>query len=526
MSLTQRIAVKGRWRGNMILSLSLLIVMKLSVENAGAADAKQLERGKAIYDAKCSQCHGYAGDAKAVGAEYNHPLPRDFTYGVYKIRTTESGELPTDRDLRNIIRKGMPYTGMPPWPRLTDQNLDDVVQYIKTFADDFSDSVMTPIEIVIPKAPKYSEESARKGLEIFRENKCMDCHGEFGRGDGESAPTLTDDWNQFIHPANLTKPWTFRGGAEREDIYRTIVTGLNGTPMPSFATIEEEDRWHLVNYIHSLSPNKKAPYTNLVLGEFSDEPLDLERGDELFKNATPSLFPVVGQVIEDPRSFQPAANAISVQAVYDSTHVAIRLSWHDMSAQRKGSNTPVTQTVRNDSSEPSAVISKNPSQEVYSDAVALQIPHKSPSGRALPYFLFGDGKNPVDIWFADLGKDSPQGFIGKGASNLTAAESDLHMRSDYRDGEWSVIFKSPRHPEKGMPFHPEEFIPIAFSIWDGFSEETGNKRGITSWYNLYLKSPVQTSPFLPAARKAGLAMGLQIVLLFALRHHYRRKGNL
>ena len=36
-------------------------------------------------------------------------------------------------------------------------------------------------------------------------------------------------------PADLAQSWTFRGGSSREDIFRTMSTGFNGTPMPSFA---------------------------------------------------------------------------------------------------------------------------------------------------------------------------------------------------------------------------------------------------------------------------------------------------
>ena len=46
------------------------------------------------------------------------PRPRDFTSGKFKIRTTPSGALPTDDDLRHIIREGMPYTSMPAWRQL------------------------------------------------------------------------------------------------------------------------------------------------------------------------------------------------------------------------------------------------------------------------------------------------------------------------------------------------------------------------------------------------------------------------
>ena len=45
-----------------------------------------------------------------------------------------------------------------------------------------------------------------------------------------------------------------KGGTTGADLYRVFMTGLNGTPMPSFVeSISPEDAWDLVHYIESLA---------------------------------------------------------------------------------------------------------------------------------------------------------------------------------------------------------------------------------------------------------------------------------
>ena len=66
----------------------------------------QRSAGKELYQRHCTQCHGDKGDGNGVAAPHLQPRPRDFTSGKYKIRTTPSGTLPTDEDLKHIIRMG------------------------------------------------------------------------------------------------------------------------------------------------------------------------------------------------------------------------------------------------------------------------------------------------------------------------------------------------------------------------------------------------------------------------------------
>ena len=232
-----------------------------------------------MYLKNCAQCHGEKGDGRGLCHPASVPTPRDFTTGRFKVRTTPSGALPTHQDLVNIIRRGMPYTSMPAWPDLSDQEVSDLAYFLTTFSPDFSNAESVPKPLEFPSAPATTQESIELGKKLYVETGCLKCHGNLGRGDGPSAPTLTDDFGQPIRAADLTQPWTFRGGPSREDIFRTMTTGLNGTPMPSFAdSLMPEQRWAITDFIASLSGSDEPGYTNLVVAKAVQDPIDLAKG--------------------------------------------------------------------------------------------------------------------------------------------------------------------------------------------------------------------------------------------------------
>lgn len=478
---------KRMWRVVGLFCSLLLGFGVCPAQDSGTESA--LDAGKRIYDHKCAQCHGEIGDGNGIAKPYFLPAPRDFTFGLFKIRTTPSGSLPNDDDLEKIIKEGMPYTGMPAWPGFSEREMSSVVSYVKTFAEGFDDPDLIGDAMKIPKPPRFSEESVQRGRVVYEENKCFDCHGDRGRGDGKSSATLRNDWDEPIRPADLTKRWTFRGGSSRQDIYRTFTTGLNGTPMPSYADlIAEEDRWHLVNYVYSLSRDDPE-YSTLVIATAVQDALDVTRGRELFDDAPPALFPVFGQVIEPGRNFFPSATAIEVKAVYNETEIAFLLTWNDMTADTSGSNNPSIPVPRFD---PEAQ-EKDPDTngDVYSDAVAVQTPSRDVTGSAKPYFLFGDARHSVDLWFADLAAVGGEIMVGRGSQSIEQVGDVIPAGWSYADGQWNVVFKRDRHPEGGLSFDEGGFVPVAFSVWDGFNRERGNRRGLTAWYHVYLQ-PVET----------------------------------
>ena len=317
------------------------LLVSLLAAAAGAQD------GAALYAKYCSQCHGDNGDGMGIAAPYLKPAPRDFTSGKYKIRRTPTGSMPLDEDLQRVIKVGLPYTAMPGFEKvLNDSQVDSLVAHLKTFSADFEDPEAMGEPIEIPTPPPYTPESVARGAQLYVETGCGRCHGEIGFGDGGSAPTLTDDWGVHIKVADLSMPWTFRGGGTRRDIFRTMSSGFNGTPMPGFhGALPSEDIWGIVDYIVSLGGGiadgtPQAPYASLVSSKAIEDELDLAKGADLFAEATEAVFPIVGQIIEPGRNFFPATTAVRVKAVHNDEEIAFMVRWHDMRAETIGSNAP------------------------------------------------------------------------------------------------------------------------------------------------------------------------------------------
>jgi cbb3-type cytochrome c oxidase subunit III len=512
----------------LLIFICSFFCLSLLAQEPDLGTEEQRTKGKILYEKKCAQCHGVDGDGKGVGASRFKPLPRNFTTAQYKIRSTANGELPTDHDIKKIIREGMPYTGMPPWPDLTEEEITNLVYYLKAFSDDFADPDYLPKPINFPEPPPYNEESAAKGRAVFEKNACVKCHGEYGRGDGLSATSLQDDNGQHIMPADMTKRWTFRGGGSREDIYRTFTTGINGTPMPSYqGVISPEEQWQLVDYVYSLSEDE-PDYGILVISKPFTTVLDIAGDSTLFDEAQTTLFPIVGQVLEPGREFFPGTNAIEVQSVYNADSIAIRVQWNNISADTSGKNGPdleaplFTDEQEEENDFWGDLFDTEVDEEQFSDALAVQLPSEMPQGNSKPYFLFGDSKKAVDLWFCDLADTSAKLYQGRGIQNIIMQEnSGLQVFSNYRHGRWTVTFKKERISEKGLSFEEGSFIPISFTVWDGFNKERGNKRGISSWYHLYMEPLEKESVVGPMIKWSFIIALLELGLIFGIRRKYK-----
>lgn len=454
------------------------------------AQAGDANAGKAAYQLKCIGCHGEKGDGKGPAAELLVPQPRDFTAGIYKIRTT-ANKVPSDQDLFKVITDGMPGTSMPSWAVLPEKDRWNLVAYVKAFAPDkFKEA---PKKLELPKEVASSAESIKRGKEMFEAIECNKCHGVEGRADGPSRAELKDEWGHPIAPANLTKRWNFRGGASRTDIATRLGAGVLGTPMPSFIDSVEkpEDIWHLTNYILSLGPDSPHYATLVTVTAVSDAIPDDPNAD-FWKKLTPNNIPLMGQVIQDPRNFNPSIDLVSIRAVYNDKEVAFHLTWDD----------PTQST-------------DDPAKKLFADAISLQFPPQPSSGTERPYFLMGDSSDAVYLLRWENGKGVTE-VTANGPTKLAPIPgAEAAGTAVYANGQYRLVMKRPlvSKSEARPTFTPAVFMPVAFQAWDGGAGETGTRMSLTSWYYLRLEEPQSSRRFVIPPVVAILTLAVMLLVV-------------
>lgn len=517
----------GLWLSFVLLGASLV--------NAQPTEA-DLEAGEQIYLQRCAHCHGAEGDGVGASTDYVYPKPRDFTSGIYKFRTrheTEEGNwLAADSDIARSIREGLHGSSMPGWETvLTAQQTDQLVHYIKTFADVFEED--TPgLELSFANEIPSSPESIAKGKEIFETVfECHTCHGTDGRGNGEEALAgLEDDWGYRIWPANLTKPWTYRGGSGRRDIFRNIALGIAGTPMPPFADPDpmaearetddpeekqeiealarelQENIWHTVNYVQSLwtypqEPDVKASLTaKRVDGALPGSP-----DDAAWQAAAVNYYPLVGQIIQEPRLYAPMTVGVEIQALHNGEDVAFRLVWDDRTESAPG---------------------ESDEMETYVDAVALQFSSKPLSGMEKPYFLMGDAFYPTDLWYWRNDPGDVMLIQTQGAGTFQVGDNAGGLASEglFDNGQYRVVIKRALQTEQTdgeVQFPIGAFIPFSVTGWDGSNGEAGGyQRTVMAWYNLYLEPEPSKAPIYLLLAGIGFGLIVEFSALYVTRKNH------
>lgn len=500
-----------RWETHSSRSSVMTIAERRTPHLALATDAwaqqADMELGKQVYEKRCAFCHGVDGKGDGAAAPFLDPRPRDFTRGLFKIRSTPSGALPTDDDLFTIITEGMPGTSMPAWKKLPERERRAVVQYIKGFSDRFkNEGAGKPIQV--GKEVGSSKESLDKGHQLYQDLECFTCHGKEGRADGPSVPTLKDDWGNRTRPADLTKRWNFRGGSSIKAIYARFNTGIAGTPMPSYAdSIDPEQSWHLSNYVASLGP-EGPNYGTVLTARLARRDLPATPGDPYWEQIPPTHFPLVGQVIVDPRNFTPSIDMVSVKAVYNEKGIAFLISWDDPTFSKPA-----------------------PGDRALPDALALQFPATPLEGSERPYFLMGDSRQPAYLirWRSDA--DRVEELTATGLGRVQKQPGGAATRASgavvYHEGQYRLIVTRPlaSHPGGVPGFERGRFMPIAFLAWDGGNGESGNKMSISAWYYLFLQEPTSTKSYVYPPLAAMLTVAVELLIVRGVRRrHGAREG--
>jgi mono/diheme cytochrome c family protein len=520
--------------GRRLLAAAALPVLAAALAPAGAVAAPAAQDGDAIYAYRCAFCHGDEGAGDGPVAPYLQPRPRDFTAALYKLRTTKNATMPTDEDLERTVRDGVHGTAMPAWSGiLSDAEIAAVVETIKVFGGGvFEDENYAPEVVAVGNPPSVNEALLARGREIFagQEAQCIKCHGENGRGNGESAPGMTDDAGLPILPADLTKAWRFKGGHELADIFTRFSTGMDGSPMPSYldALPDDADRWALAAYVQSLG--RELSTAKQVVAERMAGELPAGPDDPAWEAVPGVLLPLAGQVLYAPRWQNPSVDAVDVRAAFNDEAVAVRLVWNDRFHDTDDSGEPPP-LPEETGTYVAPVTDYLTSLPAYADRIELQFPARLPEGAARPFFLYGDASNPVTLWRWEAADETARELSQAGFRAESEAQPDagqeLTAQGAFDDGQYRVVFVRPRDPaDEDIAFPEGQPIPFALHAWDGSSGETSwldEERGashlmsISAWYDLVLPPETPSNVYLATFLAIALTGGAEWFLIRRLR---------
>ncbi|MEX0803692.1 MAG: cytochrome c/FTR1 family iron permease [Candidatus Binatia bacterium] len=147
-----------------------------------------------------------------------------------ELKTREGGDKASvEKDLRALAAHVKNKSGDDAVPQLAQQIKG---RLIKTY------NIVTYPNAV----PNY--DSAKT---IYSQN-CAQCHSESGRGDGPGASSMQP---KEPKPANFLDPELINNLSPFK-AFNTTTFGIQGTAMPSFAALSEEQRWEAAFYVFSL----------------------------------------------------------------------------------------------------------------------------------------------------------------------------------------------------------------------------------------------------------------------------------
>ena len=499
---------------------------------SAAPDAK-------LFTSYCMPCHGEAGKGDGQLAYLLYPKPRNFTKGVFKLRSTPTGQVPTDADLEGTIRNGMPGTAMPSFYFLNGDQIKLLTGYVKQLSQECSEpgkpcrnffADQNPQPIPVPDLLPRSDSLLERGKSAYSQLGCVQCHGESGKGDGVSAAELKDDWGYPIKVRDFTQG-VYVGGGEPKDLYVRFLAGLNGTPMPSYAdTIKylgqtdqerQEIVWGLIHYVKNLETEQakanqaKPPKDGILLAEKTGEN---KTEAELTDAHHPDWEKASAVAIPISRLWQrdsTNSSLVNVRTLYNKDYLAMMLEWNDPSMD-----------------------AGNYRVQDFQDGAAVQF-----SMTEIPGFQgMGQTSNPCNLWFwrsewqmradaklkADIkyayrnrasdsdvttypaemqdeailaGRDavnpvslqtikSPvEDLNAKGPGTLTSQppkEQNVMGKGVWDGKTWRVVFV--RKLRNGEPndvqLKENNLYPIAFAVWNGMEKDRNGQKLISTWYSL------------------------------------------
>jgi mono/diheme cytochrome c family protein len=487
-----------------------------------------LAEGKQLYAQQCAACHGATGRGDGEAAYLLYPKPRDFVAANYRLVSTWD-RVPTDQDLFDTVTRGMPGSAMPSWGHLTNAQRWAVVYYVKSLAE--KPLSVKPSKapapdgsggegiIAAPKEPPYDAAAKARALELYTE-ACASCHGATARGDG--AQEQKDAEGYPTRPRDLTTG-VFKGSPDPLSLYRHIVAGIPGSPMPMSDWAYGDDAWHLVHYVRSLSSDTQRE--RVEMKKFSIQAVRVKSIPDHPESGIWRLAPPVNLHLMPLwwRSDRP--EEVTVRAVHDGKEIAVLMVWQDETDDRAALR-----------------------PQDFRDAAAVQFSLTANP----PFFAMGAKGAPVNIWmwkserqadlepayqemetvYPNLGIDSypnlmrsaveqphrhaltlqsdPTFVTGWGAGNIVSdpqrkspvedlsaqgfgtlrarplSDQRVDARGIYGSNSYRVMFRRTLKAkgQNAVTLQPGSTVPVGFAIWNGSAGDRDGKKSVTIWQEM------------------------------------------
>lgn len=223
--------------------------------------------GKELFASNCARCHGEDG----AGGEFGPTL----------VDMARSGQPGSPAGLRDVIRNGIPGSGMPPFA-LPEEQLNELVAFLQALRSPAA-------SLNVPGDPLTGEKY------FFGDGKCSTCHMVHGRG-GTSGPALSNLGRErklaqieqaLDRPGTLETPGyrivslrlrdgrRLRGFAKNENIFNIQLQTLDGVLHPlrrdQIAEMTREAK-SLMPPLHATATEKRDLLAYLARLAASDSP--------------------------------------------------------------------------------------------------------------------------------------------------------------------------------------------------------------------------------------------------------------
>ncbi len=509
--------------------LSLLIGGQVVAGTAPTAP-EVLALGKQVFTKQCAPCHGVEGRGDGEAAYLLYPRPRDFRTSRFRLVSTWEG-VPTDDDLFQTISRGMPGSAMPAWGYLPEETRWALVAYVKSLTE--KPLVVPPAAeppsaggvgsgpVSVPPEPTFDDRAKARAAELFADG-CASCHGANGKGDG--ATDQRDDAGFPIRPRDLTTG-VFKGDPTPESLYRRVIAGMPGTPMPMSEWAYGDDAWHLVHLVRSWSSDVQR--TRAEMRRFT---IPVTRVDALPEHPDAGVWartPGLNLHLMPLWWRYDRPEELTVRALHDGKEIALLLVWmdttHDATAMRPqdfrdaaavelaGTSDPpffamgqrgqfvniwMWKSERQADLEPAFQDLEKvyPNLGIDSYPNLLKSPYEQPHRHALtlesnPIFVtaWGAGNIVADPTRGSAAEDlSAQGFGTLRARPPT--DQAVKATGVYGTDSYRVIFRRALagKGDGAVTLESGATVPVAFALWNGAAGDRDGKKSVTIWQELKL----------------------------------------